>query len=145
MLLPWNGRCLKVLSNEMDLAEIRLIRRRRFLGKSACPPILRKPFEMLERLLVFYLPIVQQFRKLQRICIHCALGLNLFLSFRNLQSQMHLSKLQKLDPSATDKCAMVFVPSLASEKRRNWGVFLRPLRNLQTHTAFIAAFTSEEW
>ncbi len=32
---------------------------------------------------------------------------------------MRLSKLQKLDPSAIDKCAMVFVPPLAIEKRRN--------------------------
>ncbi len=29
---------------------------------------------------------------------------------------MRLSKLQKLDPSAIDKCAMAFVPPLASEK-----------------------------
>ncbi len=29
---------------------------------------------------------------------------------------MRRSKLQKLDPSANDKCAMVFVPSLAVEK-----------------------------
>jgi hypothetical protein len=39
---------------------------------------------------------------------------------------------------------MVFVPPLASEKRRNLDVFLTPLRNLQTGAAFIAAFTSEE-
>jgi hypothetical protein len=32
---------------------------------------------------------------------------------------MRLSKLQKLDPSAIDKCAMVFVPPLTIEKRRN--------------------------
>jgi hypothetical protein len=32
---------------------------------------------------------------------------------------MRLSKLQKLDPSAIGKCAMVFVPPLAIEKRRN--------------------------
>ena len=29
---------------------------------------------------------------------------------------MSISKLQKLDPSAIDKCAMVFVPPLAREK-----------------------------
>jgi hypothetical protein len=52
--------------------------------------------------------------------------------------------LQKLDPSAMDKCAMVFVPPLASEKRRNQGFFFTPLRNLQMCAAFIAAFTSEE-
>jgi hypothetical protein len=46
---------------------------------------------------------------------------------------MSLSKLQKLDPSAIDKCAMVFVPPL-----------LKPLRNLQMRQSFIAAFTSEE-
>jgi hypothetical protein len=39
---------------------------------------------------------------------------------------------------------MAFVPPLASEKRRNCGVLLTPLHNLQTHTAFIAAFSSEE-
>jgi hypothetical protein len=39
---------------------------------------------------------------------------------------------------------MVFVPPLAIKKRRNLGVLLTPLRNLQTLTAFIAAFTSEE-
>jgi hypothetical protein len=33
---------------------------------------------------------------------------------------MPLSKLQKLDPSAIDKCAMVFVPPVAIEKRRNF-------------------------
>jgi hypothetical protein len=30
---------------------------------------------------------------------------------------MSLSKLQKLDPSAIDKCAMVFVPPLALIKK----------------------------
>jgi hypothetical protein len=55
---------------------------------------------------------------------------------------MRLSKFQKLDPSAMDKCAMVFVPPLAIEKRRNWGVFFTPLLNLQTRAAFTAAFTS---
>jgi hypothetical protein len=39
---------------------------------------------------------------------------------------------------------MVFVLPLANEKRRNLGVFLTPLRNLQMHAAFIAAFTIEE-
>jgi len=57
---------------------------------------------------------------------------------------MPLSKLQKLDPSAIDKCAMVFVSPLASEKRENFGVFLTPLHNLQRHPAFIVPFTSEE-
>jgi hypothetical protein len=32
---------------------------------------------------------------------------------------------------------MVFVPPLFSEKRTNCGVFLTPLRNLQTRTAFM--------
>jgi hypothetical protein len=58
--------------------------------------------------------------------------------------KMSLSKLQKLYPSAIDKCAMVFVPPLACEKRRNIGVFLTPVRNLQTRAAFIAPFTSVE-
>jgi hypothetical protein len=39
---------------------------------------------------------------------------------------------------------MVFVQPLANEKRRNCGVFLTPLRNLQMRAAFIAALTSEE-
>ena len=73
--------------------------------------------------------------------------------------KMSLSKLQKLYPSAIDKCAVVFVPPLACEKRRNigalgpplaienrrnWGVFLTPVRNLQTRAAFIAPFTIVE-
>ncbi len=58
---------------------------------------------------------------------------------------MRLSKLQKLDPSAIDKCAMAFGRPLAIEKRRNWGLLLTTLRNLQTGAAFIAAFNSEEW
>jgi hypothetical protein len=57
---------------------------------------------------------------------------------------MRLSKVQKLDPSTIDKCAMVFVPPLAIEKKRNCGVLLTPLRNLQTRAAFIAAFSSQE-
>jgi hypothetical protein len=57
---------------------------------------------------------------------------------------MRLSKRQKLDPSAIDKCAMVFDSPLASEKIKNLGVFLTPLRNLQMRAAFVAAFTSEE-
>ncbi len=57
---------------------------------------------------------------------------------------MRLSKLQKLDPSAIDKLAMVFVPPLAIEKRRNWGILLTPLHNLKTRAAFIVAFTSED-
>jgi hypothetical protein len=48
--------------------------------------------------------------------IHCAFGLKVFLLFRHLQTLMSLSKLQKLDPSAIDECAMVFVPPLACEK-----------------------------
>jgi hypothetical protein len=52
--------------------------------------------------------------------------------------------LQKHDPCAIDKCAMVFVPPLANEKRRNPGVLLTSLHNLQTRIAFIAAFTSLE-
>jgi hypothetical protein len=38
---------------------------------------------------------------------------------------------------------MVFVLPLTIEKRRNLGILLTPLRNLQTRGAFIAAFTSE--
>ncbi len=58
---------------------------------------------------------------------------------------MSLSKLQKLYPSAIDKCAMAFIPPLACEKRRNIGVFLTPVHNLQTLAAFIAPFTIVEW
>jgi hypothetical protein len=57
---------------------------------------------------------------------------------------MRLSKLQKLDPYAIDKCAMAFVPPFAIEKSRNRGILLTPLRNLQTPAAFIATFTSLE-
>ncbi len=57
---------------------------------------------------------------------------------------MRLSQLQNLDLSAIDKCAMVFVPPKAFEKRRNWDVLLTSLHNLQTCAAFKAAFTSEE-
>ncbi len=39
---------------------------------------------------------------------------------------------------------MVFIPPLAVEKCRNWGVLLTPLRNLQMRKAFIAALTSEK-
>ncbi len=44
---------------------------------------------------------------------------------------MRLSKLQKLNPSAIGKCAMVFVPPLAIGKWRNGGVLLGPLRHGQ--------------
>ncbi len=50
--------------------------------------------------------------------IHCALGLNVFFSFRYLLSQVRPSKLQKLYPSAIDKCAIFFVPPLTVEKWR---------------------------
>jgi hypothetical protein len=59
--------------------------------------------------------------------------------------EMSLSELQTLYPSAIDKCAMVFVPPLAFEKIRNIGVFLKPVRNLQTRASFIAPFTSVEY
>ncbi len=75
--------------------------------------------------------------------IHCAFGLNVFLSFHSLQSLMSLSKLQKLDPSEIDKCAMVFV-RLWPVKKKKLRRFLTPLRNLQTLAEFIASFTSEE-
>jgi hypothetical protein len=39
---------------------------------------------------------------------------------------------------------MVFVPPLAVEKRRNRGVLLTPLCNIQMPGAFKAAFTSEK-
>ncbi len=53
---------LKVLSNEMDLTEIRLIKERGAEGFRKIRPhlILWEPFKVLERLLVFKLPIVQQ-------------------------------------------------------------------------------------
>jgi hypothetical protein len=60
--------------------------------------------------------------------IHCALGLNFYyFLFRNLQSKMRLSKLQKLDPSAIDKCAMVFVPPLALEKKKKLRRFVNTI------------------
>jgi hypothetical protein len=53
---------------------------------------------------------------------------------------MSLSKLQKLDPSAIDKCAMVFVPPLACEKRRNWGVFLNTIAQFTNARSIHSAF-----
>jgi len=53
---------------------------------------------------------------------------------------MRLSKLQNLYLSAIDKCVMVFIPPLAVEKWKSWGVLLTPLRNLQMRGAFIAAY-----
>jgi hypothetical protein len=50
---------------------------------------------------------------------------------------MRLSKLQKLHPSAIDKCAMVFVRSLAVEKKEIEGV-------LQMRGAFVVAFTNQK-
>ncbi len=47
--------------------------------------------------------------------INCALK-KLFFSFRNLQTYVRLSKLEKLYFSAIDKCAMVIVLALAVEK-----------------------------
>ena len=61
---------------------------------------------------IFHLPIMPTIAE----NIHCAFGLKVFLSFRNLQLLMSLSKLQKLDPKAIDKCAMVFVLPVAYEK-----------------------------
>ncbi len=83
-------------------------------------PILWEPFKVFERILVFQLPIRQPIR-----CRQWKFIANLdeiFFSFHNLQSQMGLSKLWRLNPSAIDKCAMVFVPPLAIEKWRNGGV-----------------------
>ncbi len=57
---------------------------------------------------------------------------------------MRLSKLQKLDPNAIDKCAVVFVPPLAIKKKRNWGVFVNTIAQFTNGATFIAAFTSEE-
>jgi hypothetical protein len=49
-----------------------------------------------------------------------------------------------LDTVAAENIHCALGPPLAIEKRRNRGVFLTPLRNLQTRAAFIAPFTSEE-
>jgi hypothetical protein len=57
---------------------------------------------------------------------------------------MSLSKLQKLDPSAINKCAMVIDPPLTYEKKKKLRDFLTPFCNLQTRAAFIVAFTIEE-
>ncbi len=56
---------------------------------------------------------------------------------------MRLSKLNH--PSATDKCAMVFVPPLAIENEEIEAIFLTSLRNLQMRGAFIMVFTSENY
>ncbi len=42
------------------------------------------PLKTIRALLVFYMPIRQTI-KMSAVKIHCALGLNLFFSFRNLQ------------------------------------------------------------
>jgi hypothetical protein len=47
-----------------------------------------------------------------------------------------------LDSCGDIQCALG--PPLAIENRRNLGVFVTPLRNLQTHAAFIVPFTSKE-
>jgi hypothetical protein len=67
---------------------------------------------------------------------------------------MPLSKLQKLNPSAIGKCAMVFVPPLAIWKMKKlrcfntiapWPMLVRQsLYNLQRCGAFIVAFKSEK-
>jgi hypothetical protein len=54
---------------------------------------------------------------------------------------MRLFKFQKL---TIDKCALAFGLPLAIEKRRNCGVLLTLLLNLQTLAAFILALTSEQ-
>jgi hypothetical protein len=54
--------------------------------------------------------------------------------------QMSLSQLQKLYPSSIGKCAMVFVPPLACEKRRNIGVFLTPVRNFTNARSIQSTF-----
>jgi hypothetical protein len=54
--------------------------------------------------------------------------------------KMSLSKLQKLYPSAIDKCAMVFFPPVACEKRKNISIFLNTSAQftnaLSIHSAF---------
>jgi hypothetical protein len=52
---------------------------------------------------------------------------------------MSLSKLQKLDPSTIDKCAMVFVPPLACEKEEIEGflnTFAQFTNKRSIHSAF---------
>jgi hypothetical protein len=51
----------------------------------------------------------------------------------------------KTHPSAIDKWAMVFVPPLTCEEKKNRGILFTQLRNLKMcAAAFIASFTSEE-
>jgi hypothetical protein len=49
---------------------------------------------------------------------------------------MSLSKLQKLYPSAMDKCAMVFVPPLACEKEEIEAFIAQFTNARSVHSAF---------
>ncbi len=71
-----SGSDLKVVSSEMDLAEIRLIQLviikesvAKGFKKNPPAPIIWEPLKVLERLLVLWLPIMQQFGYLEWIFI----------------------------------------------------------------------------
>jgi hypothetical protein len=84
------------------------------------PPIFRKPFKVLERLLVFYLPF-QLYKNLDscgEYSLRTWIKFFVFIpQFTMVNVSMTLSKLQTLNPSAIDKCTMVFVPPLVIKKK----------------------------
>jgi hypothetical protein len=63
--------------------------------------------------------------------IRCALGLNLYFFIPQFANVNAPTKLRKLNPSAIDKCAMVFVLPLSIGKLRNVGVLLTSLRHVR--------------
>ncbi len=128
-------------------------RRRDFSSNFANTPSSESPLKVLEHLLVFfYCQFGNKFR-LQRWNFTAHLE---YIFFFNSAIHNHtsksLSKLRKLNTSAIDKGAVVFVPPLSIGKWRNvntvvpWPVPVgQTLRNLQRCGAFIASFTSEKW
>jgi hypothetical protein len=53
---------------------------------------------------------------------------------------MSLSKLQKLDPSAIDKCSMVFVPPLTCEKKEEIEAFFNTTAQFTNSRSIHSAF-----
>jgi hypothetical protein len=53
---------------------------------------------------------------------------------------MSLSKLQKLYPSAIDKCSMVFVPPLACEKKKKYMRFFNSSAQFTNERSIHSAF-----
>jgi hypothetical protein len=109
-----------------------------FSANFARPPSYeREPFKVLERILFWNCQSGSQFRCRQwKFTSHLDKP---FFSFHNLQSKMRLSNIRKLNSSAIEKCAMVFVPPLAIWKVRNRVVLLTPLRHRQCRKDILCA------